>query len=85
MEIKKEWLKNSKVNEERYSSMYNQSLQNNDEFWTEHAQRIDWVKKFTKIKNIKYSKKDVSIKWFEDGELNISYNCIDRHAKKKSE
>ena len=81
MEIKKDWLENAKVNEEKYSSMYNQSLQNNDEFWTEHANRIDWVKKFTKIKNVKYSKEDVSIKWFEDGNLNVSYNCIDRHAK----
>ncbi|MAJ85398.1 MAG: acetate--CoA ligase [Candidatus Pelagibacter sp.] len=81
MEIKKEWLENAKVNEEKYSSMYDHSLQNNDEFWAEQAQRIDWIKKFTKIKDIKYSKDDVSIKWFEDGNLNVSYNCIDRHAK----
>ena len=81
MEIKKEWLEHAKVNEEKYSSMYDNSLQNNDEFWADQAQRIDWIKKFTKIKNIKYSKDDVSIKWFEDGNLNVSYNCIDRHAK----
>ncbi len=81
MEIKKEWLEYAKVNEEKYSSMYDHSLQNNDEFWSEQANRIDWFKKFTKIKNIKYSKDDVSIKWFEDGNLNVSYNCIDRHAK----
>ncbi len=81
MEIKKEWLENAKVNEEKYSSMYDHSLQNNDEFWAEQAQRIDWIKKFSKIKDIKYSKADVSIKWFEDGNLNVSYNCIDRHAK----
>ena len=62
--------------------MYQDSIENNDNFWSKQAQRIDWHSKFTKIKNIKYSKKDVSIKWFEDGELNISYNCIDRHAKK---
>ena len=81
MEIKKEWLEYAKVNEEKYSSMYDHSLQNNDAFWSEQANRIDWFKKFTKIKNIKYSKDDVSIKWFEDGNLNVSYNCIDRHAK----
>jgi len=81
MEIKKEWLEHAKVNKEKYSSMYDHSLQNNDEFWAEQAQRIDWIKKFTKIKNIKYSKDDVSIKWFEDGNLNVSYNCIDRHAE----
>ncbi len=81
MEIKKEWLKNAKIDEKKYSSMYNQSLHNNDEFWSEQAHRIDWIKKFTKIKNVKYSKNDVSIKWFEDGNLNVSHNCIDRHAK----
>ncbi len=81
MEIKKEWLKNAKVDEEKYSSMYNQSIHNNDLFWSEQANRIDWIKKFTKIKNVKYSKDDVSIKWFEDGNLNVSHNCIDRHAK----
>ena len=81
MEIKKEWLEHAKVNEEKYSSMYDQSLLKNDEFWADQAQRIDWIKKFTKIKDIKYSKDDVSIKWFEDGNLNVSYNCIDRHAE----
>ena len=81
MEIKKEWLEYAKVNEEKYSLMYDHSLQNNDEFWSEQANRIDWYKKFTKINNTKYSKDDVSIKWFEDGNLNVSYNCIDRHAK----
>jgi len=81
MEIKKEWLEHAKVDEEKYSSMYDNSLQNNDEFWADQAQRVDWIKKFTKIKDIKYSKDDVSIKWFEDGNLNVSYNCIDRHAE----
>ncbi len=81
MEIKKDWLEHAKVNEEKYSSMYDDSLQNNDKFWADQAQRVDWIKKFTKIKDIKYAKDDVSIKWFEDGNLNVSYNCIDRHAK----
>ncbi len=81
MEIKKEWLEHAKINEEKYSSMYDNSLQNNNEFWADQAQRVDWIKKFTKIKDIKYSKDDVSIKWFDDGNLNVSYNCIDRHAK----
>ncbi len=81
MEIKKEWLEHAKVNKDKYSLMYDNSLQNNDKFWADQAQRVDWIKKFTKIKDIKYSKDDVSIKWFEDGNLNVSYNCIDRHAE----
>ncbi len=85
MEIKKEWEKNAKVNEEQYSLMYDQSLNDNDKFWGEQADRIDWYQKFSKIKDVKYSKDDVSIKWYEDGNLNVSYNCIDRHAKKNPE
>ena len=81
MEIKKKWLEHAKVDEDKYSSMYYNSIQNNDKFWADQAQRVDWIKKFTKIKDIKYSKDDVSIKWFEDGNLNVSYNCIDRHAE----
>ncbi len=81
MEIKKEWLENAKIGKDKYSSMYSESLQDNDDFWARQANRVDWIRQFTKIKNVKYSKDDVSIKWFEDGNLNVSYNCIDRHAK----
>ena len=79
--IKDEWIKAGKVNKEEYLSLYQESIDNNDNFWRKHSKRLDWHKDFTIIKNIKYSSKDVSIKWFEDGELNVSYNCIDRHAK----
>ena len=50
MEIKKEWLEHAKVNEEKYSSMYDQSLQKNDDFWADQAQRIDWIKNLQKSK-----------------------------------
>ncbi len=82
MKIKEEWIKESKVNSEKYISLYNESLEDGDKFWNEQADRIDWYEKYTKISNTKYSNKDVNIKWYEDGKLNVSYNCIDRHAKK---
>ncbi len=82
MEIRDSWKKNSKVDYNKYKSMYDQSLSDNDSFWKNQANRIDWIKKFTKISDYKYSKNDVSIKWFYDGSLNVSFNCIDRHAKK---
>ena len=82
MEIKKNWIEEGKIDSETYSSLYNYSIENNENFWKTQGERIDWYKKYTKTKNVKYSAKDVSIKWFEDGELNVSYNCIDRHAKK---
>ena len=81
MKIKEEWIKESKVNSERYISLYQESIENGDEFWSKHGGRIDWYEKYTKIRNTKYSNEDVSIKWYEDGKLNVSYNCIDRHAK----
>ena len=82
MKIKDSWIKQSKINQKEYLSMYRDSIDDNENFWRKHAQRIDWRKKFSKVKNVKYSKEDVSIKWYEDGELNVSYNCIDRNAKK---
>ena len=81
MKIKQEWISESKINSERYTSLYKESIEDNDKFWNEQGNRIDWYEKYTKIKNTKYSNKDVNIKWYEDGKLNVSYNCIDRHAK----
>ena len=81
MKIKQEWINESKINSERYTSLYKESIEDNDKFWNEQGNRIDWYEKYTKIKNTKYSNKDVNIKWYEDGKLNVSYNCIDRHAR----
>ena len=82
MEIKDHWKKNALVDEKKYLSMYKDSIENNENFWNQQGDRINWKKKYSKIKNIKYSSKDVSIKWYYDGTLNVSENCIDRHAKK---
>ena len=76
------WLKNAKVNKEQYEKMYEESVSNNESFWSNHGKRIDWFKPYTKIKDVVYSKNQVSIKWYFDGTTNVSYNCIDRHAKK---
>ena len=82
MEIKDHWKKNALVDEKKYLSMYRDSVENNENFWNQQGGRINWKKKYSKTKNIKYSSKDVSIKWYYDGTLNVSENCIDRHAKK---
>ena len=82
MEIKDHWKKNALVDEKQYLSIYNESLENNEFFWNQQGNRIDWKKKYSKIKNVKYSSKDVSIKWYYDGTLNVSENCVDKHAKK---
>ena len=63
----------------QYEAEYAHSLSDPNGFWREKAKRLDWVRFPTKIKNTSYAYPDVSIKWFEDGVLNVSYNCIDRH------
>ena len=78
--IKKEWQERSLITKEKYESLYLESLKNNEIFWKKEGKRIDWIKPYSKIKDVRFSNKDVHIKWFYDGTLNASYNCIDRHA-----
>ncbi|MFT5096280.1 MULTISPECIES: acetate--CoA ligase [Psychrobacter] len=69
---------------EQYAADYKRSIESheaNDAFWAERAELIDWIKKPTKISDVNYDLDDFRIKWFEDGELNISVNCLDRHLK----
>ena len=82
---KPEWIKNALVNKVKYQKKYSESIKNNNEFWKKEGKRITWIKPYKKIKNVKYSKIDVKIKWYEDGTLNASANCIDRHLKDKKD
>jgi hypothetical protein len=59
--------------------MYAASIADPEAFWAEHGKRIDWIKPFTKVKNTSFEFGNVDIKWFEDGTLNVSANCVDRH------
>ena len=79
--VKSEWLKKAFVSKNIYEKKYSQSLKDNDGFWRKEGKRISWIKPYTKIKDVKYSSSDVNIKWFYDGTLNASANCIDRHLK----
>ena len=63
----------------KYDEMYAASVADPDAFWGEHGKRLDWITPFTKVKNTTYGYPDVSIKWFEDGVLNVCANCVDRH------
>ena len=62
-----------------YNANYKKSVSAPDEFWGEQAQRIDWIKPFTKVKNTSFDPGNIDIRWFEDGTLNVSANCLDRH------
>jgi len=70
---------------EQYAAQYERSIKDPDGFWAEQARRLDWVTFPTKIKNTTFEYPDVSIKWFEDGVLNVSYNCLDRHLEKRGD
>ena len=78
-EVPAEIAKNALIDNAKYLEMYKASVDNPEAFWGEHGKRLDWSKPYTKVKNTSYAPGNVSIKWFEDGELNVSYNCIDRH------
>jgi len=67
-----------------YEKMYNDSITNPDEFWAKQADRLNWDKKWDKVKNTSYKKNNVFVKWFEGAKLNVSVNCIDRHLSTKA-
>ena len=64
---------------DQYNDLYKQSIKSSDKFWDKRANRIDWYQKWDKISDIDFSK--AKIKWFENGKLNASYNCLDRHIE----
>jgi acetyl-CoA synthetase len=76
--------KMGKLDEAEYFRLYLESIDDPDGFWGREGKRIDWIKPYTKVMNASYEG-DVSIKWYEDGTLNASYNCIDRHLAKRGD
>ena len=70
---------------EKYLEMYQRSIDDPEGFWAEHGKRIDWIKPYTKIKDTNFTIPDVNIKWFYDGTLNASFNCLDRHLEKRGD
>jgi acetyl-CoA synthetase len=78
------WKKRALIDDTTYQRWYAESVENPEAFWGEHGKRIDWFRPYTKVKNTTFSG-DVSIKWFEDGLTNVSYNCVDRHLEKRGD
>ena len=81
--VPKKWTKSAYIDKNQYEKKYKLSIKDNEGFWGKEGKRIDWIKPYKKIKDVKYSKTDVRIKWFYDGTLNASANCIDRHLRDK--
>ena len=76
---------NAHVNAAKYDAMYHASIADPEGFWLEQAQRIDWMKPFTKVKDVDFTFGQVKINWFADGALNVSANCIDRHLETRGD
>jgi acetyl-CoA synthetase len=77
--VSDEWKARAYVDNDTYLEMYRRSIDDPEGFWGEAGKRLDWIKAYTKVKNTSFGPGDVSIKWFEDGTLNVAANCIDRH------
>ncbi len=73
------------IDAERYEAMYTRSVEDPEGFWAEQAERIDWMKPFTKVKDVSFAKDDLHIRWYYDGTLNACYNCVDRHLESKGD
>ena len=68
-----------------FENMYQESIDNPDKFWGNVGKSIDWIKPYQIVKNTSFSTKNLSIKWYEDGTLNVCYNCVDRHLRNRSD
>ena len=77
--VPEEWKTRAFMTKAQYEAAYAESVRDPDSFWGKEAQRLDWLTPFTKVKNVSWDPDNLSIKWFEDGALNVSANCIDRH------
>jgi len=74
-----DWARRAWIDDAKYRALYERSVKDPEGFWGENGRRIDWIHPYTKVKNTSFSPDNVSIRWFEDGTLNVSANCIDRH------
>ncbi|MBR9827686.1 MAG: acetate--CoA ligase [Oceanospirillales bacterium] len=73
------------IDNDTYLAMYEQSINDPDAFWGEQGKRLEWFKPYTKVKNTSFDPHNVNIKWYEDGELNAAYNCLDRHLETRGD
>ena len=81
--VPKKWKDRAFIDKDEYEKLYQKSIEKPDKFWGKEGKRLDWIKPYTIVKNTSFEYPDVFIKWFEDGTLNVSANCIDRHLKKR--
>jgi len=83
--VSKEQAARAFVDAAGYKKMYAASIEDPEGFWAKQGKRLDWIKLYTKVKDTSFEKSDLHVRWFEDGTLNASANCIDRHLKTRGD
>lgn len=83
--IESDWAKRAWIDAAHYDALYESSIRDPDKFWAEMGQRIDWIKPYSKIRDVSYDKNNLHIRWYYDGTLNVSANCIDRHLPTRAD
>ena len=79
------WAQKAWADDARYQAMYRLSVENPEGFWGEQGKRIDWIRPYSKVKDVSYAKEDLHIRWYHDGSLNVAANCIDRHLARRAD
>ncbi len=82
--VPQEWQRRALIDAHKYEELYARSIRDPEGFWRDEAKRIDWIKPFTKVKDVSWDPDDFFVKWFEDGTLNVAANCVDRHLPKRA-
>ncbi|MEM7072150.1 MAG: acetyl-coenzyme A synthetase N-terminal domain-containing protein, partial [Pseudomonadota bacterium] len=75
----------SLVDAARYRQLYRQSIADPDEFWREQGQRLNWIRPYSRVRDVSYRQDDLHIRWYDDGLLNVAANCIDRHLESRGD
>ncbi len=76
---------NALIDQQEYERIYQESIENSEQFWSDTAKRLDWIRFPTVIKDVSLDRDDLHIRWYEDGVLNACYNCIDRHLEERGD
>ena len=80
-----EWARSALIDDARYREWYARSLADPEGFWREHGRRLEWIRPFTQVKDTSFEEADFRIRWFADGTLNLSANCLDRHLAERGD
>ena len=84
-DVSPDWAKRALVDDAKYQSMYDRSVSDPAGFWGEHGKRLNWIKPYTSVCETSFHAPDVSIRWYADGVLNVSANCVDRHLAERAD